>query len=603
MGGKQQTVNSLDQCASDIISIINSRGTILYQSPSIISITGYTIKETIGKQIFDFLHPDELREIKKLFYKITLKPGYIPPYKHHIQHRNGSWIYIETYGYNQIDDPLIQGIILISRIITKDKEENKIFSTKSIIGENLPDKNYIIIIRENRYIEYINKPFPDTTIDKILGTDILAWISPSDRSNFKEVFKTILKEAKSQRIKVKLSFKNNDHQAILLITPLRQEKNLFLILSIDVDDIVSAYRKLKQREDLLQDIIDGANNLIISISTDGTITTWNKTAEEITGYTSDKMIGKNIFKLDLLDNPSHMEEEIKNICPHYHAKLEIILKTINNSKHIIRGMISPIHHRSTDKIKGMIFSGYDVTYETNISSNMLLSGNGYIILSEINKYAMQIFKKLIETNYRGLIVTRGTPRYIQELHRNTTESILILSPYKILSNIPNLFNPDDIIHHIEKFILRYKKTVILIDRIDYLITYFSFRSVLKMLYEINSMISQKNCILLLRINPFLLKTEQHLLLREEFQIISSNTYDKPILCHEYLKILAYIAHKNPDDKTVAIKELYSYFTDIKDITYHLQFLEKQDYINIEKRKKYISLSKKGEKYLEYRRIL
>ncbi|GAG39145.1 unnamed protein product, partial [marine sediment metagenome] len=46
--------------ALDVIVVINSDGTVRYESPSIQNVTGYTPEERQGKHFFDLIHPDDM---------------------------------------------------------------------------------------------------------------------------------------------------------------------------------------------------------------------------------------------------------------------------------------------------------------------------------------------------------------------------------------------------------------------------------------------------------------------------------------------------------------------------------------------------------------
>ncbi|HKP69213.1 MAG TPA: PAS domain S-box protein, partial [Pyrinomonadaceae bacterium] len=47
----------------------------------------------------------------------------------------------------------------------------------------------------------------------------------------------------------------------------------------------------------LEAIIESADDAIISKTLDGTLTSWNKAAEDIFGYTSDEAVGQSVLML------------------------------------------------------------------------------------------------------------------------------------------------------------------------------------------------------------------------------------------------------------------------------------------------------------------
>ena len=76
-------------------------------------------------------------------------------------------------------------------------------------------------------------------------------------------------------------------------------------------------------------------------------------------------------------------------------------------------------------------------------------------------------------------------------------------------------NFDDLYKKLKDFTLKHKNSIVLFDRIDYLISKFSFEKCLKELYKINNLIENNNSILLIRINPLIIDAKQLALIREE----------------------------------------------------------------------------------------
>jgi len=112
----------LIQNSSDLISIVEADGSIRYQSPSLERLFGYTPNKIVGRNIFEFLHPDEIPRLQKYFKNGIKKSGLAITVEYRLRHKNGSWIHCESIGSNLLGDPNINGIIISTRDVTERKQ-------------------------------------------------------------------------------------------------------------------------------------------------------------------------------------------------------------------------------------------------------------------------------------------------------------------------------------------------------------------------------------------------------------------------------------------------------------------------------------------------
>ncbi len=110
-------------CSGDWFWQVDQTGRYTYVSGSINSILGYSIKEMIGKTLYDFVSPDEAKRIKYLFSKILDKKGPIVDFEKKIITKNGDKIWLLTNG-----SPLLnaQGELIGYRGVDKDITKQKV---------------------------------------------------------------------------------------------------------------------------------------------------------------------------------------------------------------------------------------------------------------------------------------------------------------------------------------------------------------------------------------------------------------------------------------------------------------------------------------------
>ena len=116
----EKRFRSLIQNATDLITVLEEDGTIRYESPTIERILGYLPEERIGKNAFDYLHPDDEDSSKATFAEALDNPGQVqPPMEFRLLHKDGSWRHMETTRTNLLNDPAVKGVVSNSRDITE----------------------------------------------------------------------------------------------------------------------------------------------------------------------------------------------------------------------------------------------------------------------------------------------------------------------------------------------------------------------------------------------------------------------------------------------------------------------------------------------------
>ncbi|MCL4294640.1 MAG: PAS domain S-box protein [Anaerolineae bacterium] len=112
---------ALIEHAADGIALLNPEGTLRYVSPSTRQILGYSSEELVGRDPVELIHPDDRDYITSLLLDLTQKPGDISTACYRVQHKDGSWRWIETTINNLLAEPSVQGIGFNYRDITERK--------------------------------------------------------------------------------------------------------------------------------------------------------------------------------------------------------------------------------------------------------------------------------------------------------------------------------------------------------------------------------------------------------------------------------------------------------------------------------------------------
>jgi PAS domain S-box-containing protein len=188
---------ALIEDGSDLISILQTDGTIAYASPSHQRLLGYDPEELRGRNAFSFIHPDEIGAVVASFTLELQTPGVGKSVEFRFRHKDGSWRVLESAGNNLSDTPAIAGVIVNSRDITDRKIAEETIKKNEerfrALVENSTD--VVMILNTDLTIRYRSptasgRGIHGYTVDTLIGRNALEFIHPDDRQKLHEVFFT-----------------------------------------------------------------------------------------------------------------------------------------------------------------------------------------------------------------------------------------------------------------------------------------------------------------------------------------------------------------------------------------------------------------------------
>lgn len=176
----------------------------------------------------------------------------------------------------------------------------------------------------------------------------------------------------------------------------------------------------------------------------------------------------------------------------------------------------------------------------------LKDGQSYYSIDEEYETLFNIFKNLVKIkNYKGLYITRFNSQYIDNTINNKKIKTIILKQKKL----------DEIIQIIKNFINKKTKTVILLDRVDYLISNFSFNQFIKYLYRVTEIISETKSIFLLNIKTSYLDQKQVSIIKNELIPIQDQNLEEIHIKPDYYEILKLINKYYDNNILVEFKKI------------------------------------------------
>ena len=117
----EERFRALVQHSTDTITVLDEKGVIQFQSPSVLQNLGYEPEQTIGLNVTDLVHPEDRERVARLFHHVHHRNGEFGSVEFRCLHAEGHYVYVESVGTNMLGNRWVGGIVLNSRDVTERK--------------------------------------------------------------------------------------------------------------------------------------------------------------------------------------------------------------------------------------------------------------------------------------------------------------------------------------------------------------------------------------------------------------------------------------------------------------------------------------------------
>ena len=347
----------------------------------------------------------------------------------------------------------------------------------------------------------------------------------------------------------------------------------------------------------LQNLLDSASELIVSIDENFRITTWNKTAERITDFKKNEVLGKKVGYLNIFNDGDEIKRIIQEMGVEKDTSLkELSITTKKGVKRILNVSFSSI--KGSKKNAGIVVIGKDITHEIEVHKK-ITNGRSYFISKNVEG-KKAIVSKLVDLGYGVLGFVRPQSYFFDFLNMSFDANLNLIS--KNDSQEVNRVNDfESISTKIFDFCQTHQNPLIILDGIHYFLINYSFDYVAKFFLEVNELISDTNAILLVLTDESLFDEQQLSLLKQELYSLPDKDITDVYIDDKVGRLLKFIYDQNQNNASVSFKKVMSEF----DIVYataakRINVLEENQLISVKNsgKAKRMFVSEKGKNFLD-----
>ena len=187
----------------------------------------------------------------------------------------------------------------------------------------------------------------------------------------------------------------------------------------------------------------------------------------------------------------------------------------------------------------------------------LRKGYSYILPEDTPNQSTEIFTEYITHGHNGLLLTRMQPSRVRHMYGLRTTPILWMTNAQTDEKSVKPKDLDRMIYVIKDFIGFDTESIILLQRLDYLIIENDFNTVLKFIHSLNDVITSTKCILLVSLDPSTLTKDKMAMFMQELEDLTNA--EKISLGEPLYSVLLFVYTENSRRKTPSFKSITKKF--------------------------------------------
>lgn len=307
----------------DIISLIDFEGQIIYMSPSIKRLTGFTDEETIGKSGFDLIHPDDVEDGKKLRAKLIKKPGVPTNNMFRLRDKNGNYIWVEGTVSNMLNDENVQGFILNYHDITeRKKSEERISKSEKHFRSLIENAHDIISLSDENGMRFYISPAIERitgfTVEETVNKLVFDIVHPDDIAEVKKLRAEFMSDpGVIKPLSCRFLHKNGGFVWLEgTIINLLHDENVKAVVGNfhDVTERKKSEEKIRLTNERLEIVSKATNDAIWDWNLKTDEVYWNEEIKSMFGYTAEEIATGNEWKVHI--HPEDFKSVTKKIIHH-----------------------------------------------------------------------------------------------------------------------------------------------------------------------------------------------------------------------------------------------------------------------------------------------
>jgi PAS domain S-box-containing protein len=311
----------------------------------------------------------------------------------------------------------------------------------------------------------------------------------------------------------------------------------------DITERKNVEEEIKRLKEFNENIVQSMEEGILIEDAEGIITFVNPRMQQMLGCSQDELIGNHWTEIFLPGYENEVREKNAKLAQGEKVRYGSFLRCGDAEVPVL---VSAAPLTEADTYVGNLKVFVDITEHKKMEEKLrqkslkynIERGKSYLITEKVLDMGMEVFTDLIQAGYRGIVISRASPEEFVGRIGEGGEVFRLSEMGGGREVVPPQLG---LVKKIIKDSIS-RDSVVLLDRIDYLVVQNSFNDVLMFLHELNDMMQMAKAILLVVVDPDTLARQEFSLLEKDIPQVEDKYMFE--LDNDLLEVLEFVKREN-----------------------------------------------------------
>jgi len=296
----EEQYRMLVESINDVIYEIDASGNIKFVSSSVINILGYTVEEVLGRNIFEFIFPEDVPTIMNSLKNLDSRDYNFMEYRY--KRKDGSVRWVRSSTTANIKDGVIIGatgtLTDVTERITAEEKLRKSEETYRHLVETIGEVIYEIKIDGTvKYVSPAIQKITGFTPEELTGTSFFRIVYPEDMPELLERMSSMDLSSPAP-LDLRFVCKSGEIRWVRSLPSKLMENGVVVGRSGILTDITNqknAEIELRKSEESFRGMVENLNDVVYEVTSQGIVNYVSPSIKQLLGYSPEELISQNFF--------------------------------------------------------------------------------------------------------------------------------------------------------------------------------------------------------------------------------------------------------------------------------------------------------------------